>query len=151
MDDQDAQCMRLALQEAEKGLQEGNYPAGAVIVRGGEVVGKGYSEVLSEGDPTAHGEMLAIRSAARRTQSRFLNGCTIYTTVEPCLMCAQALLTARIRRVVYGTDHKEYGDVRTFAILKEHRLAPGVDVAGGILRDEADKLMKKFFQKSARV
>ncbi|MBI4021675.1 MAG: nucleoside deaminase [Candidatus Aenigmarchaeota archaeon] len=145
--DQDEEFMGLAMQEARKALTEGNYPAGTVIIKNGEIVGSGWSEVLSENDPTQHGEMIAIRNACRRLQSRFLTGCTLYTTVEPCLMCAQALLYAKIGKVVYGAQHREYGVTETFSILEQNGIGRRLQVRAGILKDEADRLLKKYAQR----
>ncbi len=140
----DAAFMGLALEEAGKAVAEGNPPFGAVVTRDGKIVGRGHNRMESEGDPTAHGEVVAIRDACRALGSVTLEGATVYTTCEPCLMCTGALIAAKVARVVIGaawTDapgafHAERGSLLGMA---PHIAYPFEHVAG-VLRDECVRL-----------
>jgi len=136
--------MRIALEEVQAAAAEGNKPFGAVIVRQGQVVGRGHNRVESDRDPTAHGEMVAIRAACRALQATYLEGATLYTTCEPCLMCTSAIMWARISRVVMGAVwadvpgyfHPEKGSLLGMA---QHVHYP-FDYVAEVLRDECVKL-----------
>lgn len=138
--------MELALKKAEEALERGDYPAGCVVVKNGKVVGEGSSSGRSKKDPTAHGEMIAIKDACKELGKRFLEGCTVYTTVEPCLMCGKAMVYARIDKVIYGTEHGEYDGKKTFDILKENDIGKNIEVVSGFMSENALKLMDKFFK-----
>lgn len=139
--------MDAALVEARRARDAGEVPIGAVIVLGGEIVGRGFNQPISAGDPTAHAEIVAIRDAARGTGNYRLTGAVLCVTIEPCLMCVGALVHARIGTLVYGA-----AEPRTGAIVSTVRGAelPGhnhrVEVAGGVREAECRELMQAFFR-----
>jgi tRNA(adenine34) deaminase len=138
--------MRLALREAEAALDHVDVPIGAVVVREGEVVGAGHNERELRGDPTAHAEILALREASRTVESWRLLGCVLYVTLEPCAMCAGAIVLGRVPRVVYGTaDPKAGAAGSVLDVLSEPRLNHRPEVAGGLLADECAGLLRAFF------
>lgn len=135
--------MRMALVEAKTASERGEVPIGAVIVGSGTVIAKAHNLTETLCDPTAHAEMQAITSATNSLGGKYLKGCTIYVTVEPCPMCAAALYWAQIDRVIYGaTDEK-----RGYSTISSTLLHPKTKVESGILKDECAQLMKDFFQK----
>ena len=139
--------MRLALREAERALGHDDVPVGAVIVQGGEVVGVGHNERELRQDPTAHAETIAIREAARAVGSWRLLDTVLYVTLEPCAMCAGAIVLARIPRVVYGAvDPKAGAAGSVLDVLAEPRLNHRPDVAGGLLEPECGELLRAFFR-----
>ena len=138
--------MRAALAEAETAERSGEVPVGAVVVKEGEVVGLGRNRVLETGDPTAHAEILALRAAARRLGNYRLTGCDLYATVEPCLMCAGAILHARIARLVYGPPEPKFGGVESQLALGGLGLPHQLDVVSGVLADDGRELLRRFFR-----
>jgi len=142
----DEYFMQLALREAERALEHDDVPIGAVLVREGEVVGAGHDEREVRGDPTAHAEMIALREAASKQDGWRLLDTVLYVTVEPCPMCAGAIVLARIPRVVYGATNPKAGAAGSVLdVLGEPRLNHRPDVAGGLLADEAAALLQGFF------
>ena len=138
--------MRLALREAERSLEHDDVPVGAVLVREGEVVGAGHNERELRQDPSAHAEMLAIREAAEALGSWRLLDTTLYVTLEPCAMCAGAIVLARIPRVVYGTPDPKAGAAGSVLdILAEPRLNHRPTVIGGVLQSQCAALLLDFF------
>lgn len=138
--------MRLALREAERALEHDDVPVGAVVVREGEVVGAGQNERELRQDPTAHAETIALREAARAVGSWRLLDCVLYVTLEPCAMCAGAIVLARLPRVVYGTaDPKAGAAGSVMDVLAEPRLNHRPEVAPGLLADECAALLTEFF------
>jgi tRNA(adenine34) deaminase len=138
--------MRLALREAERALEHEDVPIGAVLVRDGELAAGAHNERELRADPTAHAEILALREAARLAGSWRLLDTVLYVTLEPCAMCAGALVLARVGRVVYGaTDPKAGACGSVFDVLGEPRLNHRPDVAGGLLADECGELLSAFF------
>lgn len=138
--------MRLALAEAEAAGAAGEVPIGAVVMRDDELVGRGRNGPVAARDPTAHAEIRALRAAAERLGNYRLIDCTLYVTVEPCLMCAGALVQARIRQLVFGAAAPKTGAVASAASVLEgpavnHRVA----VRGGVLADAAGDLLRRFF------
>jgi tRNA(adenine34) deaminase len=142
----DAGLMRLALREADRAAEHGDVPIGAVIARGGEVLAAAGNERELRADPTAHAEVLALRAAAERLGSWRVPEATIYVTLEPCAMCAGAIILARIERVVYGTaDPKAGAAGSVLDVLGEPRLNHRPQVDGGLLADESAALLASFF------
>ncbi len=138
--------MRIALNEARMAAESGEVPVGAVIVRGGEVISVAGNEREEKKDPTAHGEMIAIRQAARKLGGWRLPGCTIYVTIEPCPMCAGAIYQARIERLVYGAADDKAGAAGTLMdITRDPRLNHTTEVIAGVLADESAAILKEFF------
>jgi tRNA(adenine34) deaminase len=139
--------MRLALREAERALSHDDVPVGAVLVHDGEVAGVGHNERELRQDPTAHAETIAIREAARTIGSWRLLDTVLYVTLEPCAMCAGAIVLARIPRVVYGAvDPKAGAAGSVLDVLAEPRLNHRPDVAGGLLAEECGELLRAFFR-----
>ena len=139
--------MRLALREAEIALAHDDVPVGAVLVHEGEVIGAGHNERELREDPTAHAEMLAIREGARALGSWRLLDTVLYVTLEPCAMCAGAIVLGRIPRVVYGAVDPKAGAAGSVVdILAEPRLNHRPDVAGGLLAEESAELLRAFFR-----
>ena len=138
--------MRLALREAERALDHDDVPVGCVIAREGEVLSAAPNERELRGDPTAHGEVLALREAASRLGSWRLDGAVLYVTLEPCAMCAGAIVLARVPRVVYGAvDPKAGAAGSVLDVLGEPRLNHRPDVAAGLLAGECADLLRAFF------
>jgi tRNA(adenine34) deaminase len=143
----DEYFMRLALREAERALEHDDVPVGAVLVHGGEVIGAGHNERELREDPTAHAEMIAIREGARALGSWRLLDTVLYVTLEPCAMCAGAIVLGRIPLVVYGAvDPKAGAAGSVLDILAEPRLNHRPEVAGGLLADESAELLRAFFR-----
>ncbi|MDQ4041047.1 MAG: tRNA adenosine(34) deaminase TadA [Actinomycetota bacterium] len=138
--------MRLALREAERALEHDDVPIGAVVVHEGEVIGAGANERELRGDPTAHAEVLALREASSHMGSWRLLDCSLYVTLEPCAMCAGAIVLARLPRVVYGaTDPKAGMAGSVLDILGETRLNHRPEVASGLLAQDSAELLQAFF------
>src|SRR5215213_5544425 len=138
--------MRLALREAERALEHDDVPIGAVVVKDGEVIGAGRNERELRSDPTAHAEVLALREAARAVGSWRVLDSVLYVTLEPCAMCAGAIVLARVPRVVYGTvDPKAGAAGRALDVLGEPRLNHRPEVADGLLAEESADLLRAFF------
>jgi tRNA(adenine34) deaminase len=139
--------MRLALREAERALEHDDVPIGAVVVRGGEVIGAGRNERELRNDPTAHAEILALREAAAHAGSWRVLDSALYVTLEPCAMCAGAIVLARVPRVVYGTvDPKAGAAGSVLDVLAEPRLNHRPAVESGLLADECAELLRAFFR-----
>jgi tRNA(adenine34) deaminase len=139
--------MRQALSEAEAARDDGEVPVGAVIVKDGIVIARGRNAMIGSNDPTAHAEMVAIREAARAINNYRLIGATLYSTIEPCAMCAGALVHARIERLVYGAKDPKAGAVEThFGICNSDFLNHQVSVEGGILESECRRVLQSFFR-----
>lgn len=138
---EDERFMRLALNEARKAFEEEEVPIGAVVVADGAVVGRGHNLVETLADPTAHAEMQALTAAASTLGGKYLQGCTLYVTVEPCIMCAGAIGWAQVGRVVWGADDPKKGYRR----YSEAVFHPRTTVASGVLREECEELMASFF------
>ena len=138
--------MRLALREAGRALEHDDVPVGAVIVSGGEVIGAGHNERELRQDPTAHAELLALREAARHLGSWRILESVLYVTLEPCAMCAGAIVLGRVARVVYGTaDPKAGAAGSVIDVLGEPRFNHRPEVAGGLLQEECAALLVDFF------
>ena len=144
----DERFMRIALQEAQEASRAGEIPIGAVIVQNGQLIARAHNLTERLGDVTAHAEMQAITSAAMTLGGKYLQGCTLYVTVEPCPMCAGAIGWAQIPRIVYGaSDSKRGYSSLTPAMGAKSPLHPKAVVVPGVLADEARQLMQDFFRK----
>ena len=143
--------MRIALEEAEQAMRENEVPVGAAIVHEGRLVARAHNQREQLRDPTAHAEMIAITQAAESRQSWRLDGCTLYVTLEPCPMCAGAILQARIPTVVYGAADPKAGAVDTlFRLLDDPRLNHRVESVAGVLAAACGEILSRFFQEQRR-
>jgi len=142
------QWMKTALREAQRASDADEVPVGAVIVLDGTIIGRGYNQRERLKDPTAHAEMIAITAASNHLQSRRLDKCTLYVTMEPCPMCAGAIVLARIPTLVFGVFDPKAGACGTlYNITEDKRLNHAVHVIGGICDTESEALLKEFFVK----
>jgi tRNA(adenine34) deaminase len=147
----DEEFMRLALDEAQRGLEAGEVPVGAVVVRDGLILGRAHNAPVGLADPTAHAEIIALREAGRRLGNYRLPGATLYVTVEPCPMCCGAALHARLARVVYGALDPKAGAVESlYRLLDDARLNHRVEAAGGVLAGECGAVLRRFFEPKRR-
>jgi len=143
----DIYFMRLALEEAEAAFDADEVPVGAVIVQGDTVIARTHNRRESSNDPTGHAELLALRVAAQKVQRWRLSEATLYVTKEPCIMCAGAMVNARLGRLVYGCRDEKGGAVDSlYKLLSDNRLNHQVEVVSGILGDECAEILKRFFQ-----
>lgn len=137
----DEKYMRMAIAEAERALAKREVPIGAVVVAGDRIIGRGHNLVETLADATAHAEMQAITAAMATLGGKYLSECTLYVTVEPCVMCGGALAWSQIGRVVYGTADPKRG----YNVYSEHIMHPKTRVVQGVLREECEALMTRFF------
>ncbi|HZD17080.1 MAG TPA: tRNA adenosine(34) deaminase TadA [Actinomycetota bacterium] len=146
-DERDRAMMRLALEEARGAAARGDVPVGAVVARGDELLGRGGNARERDRDPTAHAEILALREASHAVGSWHLEGCTMYVTLEPCAMCAGALVLARLHRLVFGADDPKAGFAGSLGdLVRDQRLNHLVEVERGVLEGEAGELLRDFFR-----
>ena len=144
----DCKWMRVALEEAEAAACAGEAPVGALVVKDGELISRAHDERQASGDPTAHAEILALKAAGQSLGDWRLDGCDLYVTLEPCPMCAGAILMARIRRLVYGAPSKKAGAVETHCrLLDIQSFNHKVEVVSGVEADAASALLSEFFSK----
>ncbi len=147
MKNDDKGFIRLALDEARTAYAAGEVPVGAVITRGDEILAKAHNSSILMNDPSAHAEIVAIRQAGSKIRNYRLAGTTLYVTLEPCVMCAGAIIQARISRVVFGTDDPRGGGVISlYRILDDKRLNHSVMITCGILKDECAEILSRFFR-----
>ncbi len=147
MDDRDFRYMQLALDEARLAAEEGEVPIGAVVVCDGEVVARAHNRREGDADPAAHAEFLAMERAARELGKWRLSGCTVYVTLEPCLMCAGLMVNARIDRCVYGAADPKGGALGTlYDVSHDARLNHEFEVASGVGAEESAELLRSFFK-----
>lgn len=138
--------MRMALEEAAAAERAGEVPVGCVIVLNERVIARAANRTITDCDPTAHAEMVALRAAAKAAGNYRLAGATIYVIIEPCAMCAGAMLQARVERLVYGADDPKGGAVRScFAVFDHPRVNHRVQITSGVLASESAALLQKFF------
>ncbi len=138
--------MRRALELAGRAEAAGEVPVGALIVRGADILGEGWNRPITTRDPTAHAEVVAMREAARTLDDYRLGGTTLYVTLEPCAMCAAALVHARVARLVFGAwDPRQGAAGSAFNLVNARELNHRVDAFGGVLADECGELLKRFF------
>lgn len=149
---QHEQWMKHALREAEKAHEQDEVPVGAVVVRNGRIIGRGYNQIERLQDPTAHAEMIAITAAANHLESRRLEGCTLYVTLEPCPMCAGAIMLSRIPTLVFATFDPKAGACGTlYNIVHDRRLNHTVHVISGVCDRESTELLKGFFGRIRKI
>ncbi len=145
---EDQQFMKVAIDQAKIAEENGDVPIGAIIVYQNQIIGKAYNQREQLKDPTAHAEIIALTQAAAFVESWRLDGCTMYVTLEPCPMCAGALVLARIDRLVYGCDDPKAGACKSlYNIVTDGRLNHRLEVTSGVLADECAKQLQDFFQK----
>ena len=146
MEEKDVIFMKEALKEAEAAFNDGEVPVGAVVVKDGQIIGRGHNRKEAKNDVSSHAEIEAIRAASSYLGSWSLSGCTLYVTLEPCLMCAGAIVQSRISRLVYGAEDIDRGaivhTVQSFELYKKDN---DPLVSRGVLQDECETLLKKFF------
>jgi tRNA(adenine34) deaminase len=140
--------MESAIKEAEQAYRRKEVPVGAVVVHEGRIIGRGYNQIESLQDPTAHAEMIAITAAATSLSSRRLENCTLYVTLEPCAMCAGAVVQARLPQLVFGAPDPKAGACGTlFNIVQDARLNHRVELVSGVLEERCSGVLKEFFAK----
>ncbi|MEO0556703.1 MAG: tRNA adenosine(34) deaminase TadA [Bacteroidota bacterium] len=139
--------MRLALMEAERAMEANEVPIGAVVVKGSQIVGRGHNQVERLSDPTAHAEMLAISAACQTLGTKFLDGCTLYVTLEPCPMCSGALVWSRLDRLVFGAFDEKAGAASTlYDIPQDTRLNHQIETISGVEAEASADLLRAFFR-----
>jgi len=140
--------MEEALRAAARALEAGEVPVGAVVVHRGRIVGRGWNRNLTDNDPSAHAEIVALRAAGENLGNHRLGECELFATIEPCAMCAGALVHARIRRLVYGADDPKAGAVHSvLSVINHPRLNHRMEISGGILAGRSAEILQKFFRK----
>jgi tRNA(adenine34) deaminase len=143
----DLMMMRIALDEARAALSRGDVPIGAVVTKDDDVLARAANARERDQDPTAHAEVLALRSAAQRLSTWRLEGCTLYVTLEPCAMCAGALVLARVDRLVFGAKDDKAGFASSLGdLVRDPRLNHAVEVESGVLAEECGELVRSFFR-----
>ena len=143
----DEQFMLIALQEAKKALKTKDVPVGAIIVKDGKIISKGHNEREKHNDATAHAEIVAIRRANKKLKSWYLDGCVLYVTMEPCVMCAGAIINSRIDKIVFGASDFRFGCCGTLYNLPEdERFNHRARVVSGVLHEQCAKLLTDFFK-----
>lgn len=144
----DAAWMELALKLARGGAEAGEVPVGALVIKEGQIVGHGHNRNLLDNDPTAHAEIVALRQAAATLGNHRLVGCEMFVTIEPCAMCAGAMVHARIARLVYGAADPKAGAVSSvLQVINHPRLNHKMEVTAGVLADQCAELLQDFFRK----
>jgi tRNA(adenine34) deaminase len=145
---EDAAWMALALEQARVAAEAGEVPVGALVIKDGEVVGQGHNRNLLDNDPTAHAEIVALRQAAARLGNHRLSGCVMVATIEPCAMCAGALIHARIARLVYGASDPKAGAAGSvLQVLNHPSLNHQMEVTSGVLAGECSEILQEFFRR----
>jgi tRNA(adenine34) deaminase len=139
--------MEEALHAAQRALEAGEVPVGAVVVSDGRIVGRGWNRNIGDSDPTAHAEVIALREAGASMGNHRLAGCDLFVTIEPCAMCAGAIVHARIKRLIYGADDPKAGAVRSvMEVLNHPALNHAVEVRSGVLAGRSAELLQEFFR-----
>ena len=147
MNNNDIFFMKQALKCAKKALLIDEVPVGALIVRDGKIISKGYNKSIKSTDTTAHAEIVAVRRACKKLNNYRLNDCTVYVTIEPCAMCTGALIWARVKKIVFGAyDFKAGACGSVFNIPSEKKLNHKIEVSGGLLQEECATIMREFFK-----
>ena len=145
--ERDVAFMLMAIRQAEQALESGEVPVGAVLAKDNQVISAAYNRPISTRDPSAHAEILAMREAGAVLGNYRLIGATLYVTIEPCIMCAGAIIQARLARIVYGAEDLKAGGVSSlYSILNDRRLNHSVEVTGGVLAKECGEILSRFFR-----
>jgi len=140
--------MEEALRSAQRALEAGEVPVGAVVVCDGRIIGRGWNRNITDHDPTAHAEIIALREAGKNLANHRLADCELFATIEPCAMCAGALIHARIRRLVYGADDPKAGAVHSvLKVINHPGLNHQMDIRGGVLAGKSAEILQEFFRK----
>src|SRR5215471_16081243 len=143
----DAAWMRVALEQARIAAQAGEVPVGALVTKDGEIVGQGHNRNLLDSDPSAHAEIVALREAAARLGNHRLGGCEMFVTIEPCVMCAGAMVHARLSRLVFGASDPKAGACGSvMQVINHPKLNHRMDVTAGVLADRCSEILTVFFQ-----
>ena len=143
----DVELIQQALQLAERAESDGEVPVGALIVKDGRVIGTGWNQPIGANDPTAHAEIVALRAAADSVQSYRLPGTTLYVTLEPCAMCATAMVHARVARLVFGAWDPQRGAAGSaFQLVQSDALNHRIEISGGVLENECGQFLREFFE-----
>ena len=144
---QDAAWMQMALDQARRAAELGEVPVGALVIKDGEILGQGHNRNLLDNDPTAHAEIVALRLAAARFGNHRLVGCALVVTIEPCAMCAGAIMHARLARLIYGASDPKTGAAGSvLQVLNHPRLNHKLQITAGVLNDKCSEMLKSFFQ-----
>jgi tRNA(adenine34) deaminase len=139
--------MEEALRAAQRALEAGEVPVGAVVVCGGEIIGRGWNRNLTDSDPSAHAEIIALRQAGAHLGNHRLGDCELFATIEPCAMCAGALVHARVKRLVYGADDPKAGAIQSvMKVLNHPQLNHRMEVRSGVLAGRSAELLQSFFR-----
>jgi len=148
IDDEVKFFMKEALKEARKAFDESEVPVGAVVVFKNQIIGRGHNQTERLQDPTAHAEILAITAAANALNSWRLKDALIYSTIEPCIMCAGALVLARVKKIIFGARDEKFGGCGSvYNVVREKRLNHQIEIVEGVMEKEALSLLKSFFEK----
>jgi tRNA(adenine34) deaminase len=139
--------MEEALRAAQRALEAGEVPVGAVVVCEGKIVGRGWNGNIADSDPTAHAEIIALREAGKNVGNHRLSQCELFATIEPCAMCAGAMIHARLKRLVYGADDPKAGAVHSvIEVLNHPRLNHRMEIRGGVLAGKSAEMLQEFFR-----
>ena len=142
----DRYFMRRAMAQAEKAADRGEVPVGAVVVKDGTIIGRGWNRPISKKDPTAHAEIVALRTAAQKLGNYRLSGCDLYVTLEPCMMCLGAVVHARVRRLIYGAPDLKSGALRTVMRFPFRKMNHKPQIVAAVLADDCARLLRDFFK-----
>lgn len=146
-DEDDAAWMKIALNHARTAAELGEVPVGAVVVKDGQIIGQGHNRNLLDNDPTAHAEMVALREAAARVGNHRLAGAQLFATIEPCAMCAGAMIHARLARLVYGASDPKAGAAGSvLEVINHPRLNHRMEITSGVLADQCSEVLREFFR-----
>lgn len=147
----DAAWMQLALKQASLAAQAGEVPVGALVIKDGEIIGRGHNRNLLDNDPSAHAEIVALRQAAARLSNHRLTGCEMFVTIEPCAMCAGAMVHARVERLVYGASDPKAGAVNSvLQVLNHPGLNHKMEVKSGVLEQQCSEILQQFFREKRK-
>ena len=140
--------MEQALRSAQRALEAGEVPVGAVVVRQGHIVGRGWNRNIADCDPSAHAEIVALREAGKNQGNHRLGDCDLFVTIEPCAMCAGAMIHARLKRLIYGADDPKAGAIHSvMQVVNDPRLNHRMEIRGGVLAGRSAELLQEFFRK----